>query len=131
LPHLRRKVLHGLDVVHRTLSLFRRHFVELTQTSEQPLLGFRGQPAKPWFALHGLFLLLRRQVLMPLKPRAQMRLLVIFKAGMPTRLLPRVSEAGNSSQRQYQQQHGEDTTSELPAEGCRLDLVLPCHDGAL
>ncbi len=68
---------------------------------------------------------------MPLQPRAQMRLLVIFKVGMPTRLLPRASEAGNGSQRQYQQQRGKDTTSELPPEGCRLDLVLPCHGGAL
>ena len=100
MPHLRRKVLHGLDVVHRTLTLFRRHFVELPQTSEQPLLGFRGQPVKPWFTLQGLFLLLRRQVLMPLQPRAQMRLLVIFEAGMRTRLLPGASEAGNGRQRQ-------------------------------
>jgi len=80
--------------------------------------------------LQSLFLLLRRQVLVPLQPRAQMRLLVIFKVGMPGRLLPGASEAGNDRQRQYQQQHGKATTSELPLEGFRLDLVLPCHDGA-
>ncbi len=68
---------------------------------------------------------------MPLQPRAQMRLLVVFKPGMRTLLLRRASEAGGSRQRQYQQQRRKDTTSELPAVGCRLELVVPCHGGAL
>ena len=68
---------------------------------------------------------------MPLQPRAEVGLLVIFKAGMPTLLLRRVGEAGCDRQRQYQQQRCKDTASQLPAEGCRLELVVPCHDGAL
>ena len=68
---------------------------------------------------------------MPLQPGAEVGLLVVFKCGDAHPAARGPGEAGSDRQRQYQQQRCKDTASQLPAEGCRLELVAACHGGAL
>ncbi len=96
LPHLRAQVLHGLNAVHCTLTLFWRHTVDLPQPVEELLLRLRGEPVEAWFALQGSFLLFGSQVSVPLQPRPQVCLLVVFKSWAGNLLLSRPGETWSS-----------------------------------
>ena len=66
---------------------------------------------------------------MPLQPRAQMWLLIIFKPRVPN-LLRRSSEGGwNCRQGKHQKQRRIDTASKHPAVGAPLDILARCHGG--
>jgi hypothetical protein len=102
------------------------------QAIEELLLRLRRKPVEAWFACQSPFLLLWRQVSMPLQPRAEMRLLITFKPRVGN-LRSRPSEARSWSGRQgkHEEQRRIDTTSKLPAVEAPLDIFARCHGGSL